>query len=190
MRLIAVLTALAALWVVAAVAAEIPKELEKDDASYVPSPSNDRERKEMQCSACVTTALELIGALRKVRKEFKYEPFKLKEYHLLAAAGDLCQAKSLHMGLLRDGPSKRVTTNFANDAQPGIMGKYAVVKGSWITHLWQQTCFESIDRWEDDLKVVYDDDGRTFHFCPQCASVGQKGRLSEAQLIDEQKAEL
>jgi hypothetical protein len=169
---------------------EIPKELGAEDASYVPSPKNPREKTEMICSACLTASLEVLAALRKLRKEFLREPDKLKEYHFLSAVGDICTEKSLHMGLLRDGPSKKVTTIYANDADPKLRGKYAIVKGAWVTHLWQQECFVTIDRLEDDLRVIYDDDGKTFHFCPMCASAGQKGRLHEATLTDEQKSDL
>ena len=187
---VVLLTLFAMGFALAAPSDTMPKELEEGDASYVPSPKNDRERLEMQCSACLTTALEVVAAMRKIRKEFNREPHKLKEYHLLDAVSEICDNNALHMGLLRDGPSRKVTTVYANDANKNIVGKYAVVKGAWVTHLWQQACYANIDRFEDQLKMIYDDDGRTYHFCPQCASAGQKGRLHEAQLVDEQKADL
>ena len=181
MRLIAtILLAVAVGLVAAAPADEIPRELGKADASHIPNPREEPERSELLCSACLSTGLELLKALRKVRKEFERQPDKLKEYHLLAAAGDVCEKATLNMGLARDEASRRVTTTFANEA--AVRGKSAVVKGGWVTHMWKSECFDTIDRLEDDLRKIYNDDGKTYEFCPACSKIGKQGTLGSDEL--------
>jgi hypothetical protein len=157
---------------------ELPREMKADDASHIPSLENPQDEKELECSACLSAGLELLGSLRNLRKEFQYEPHKLKEYHLLSAAEDLCDDKVLEMGLLQ-GADKRVSTTYGNELAPSVKGRYQVIKGGWVTHHWRRVCHETMDRIEDDLMSVYKSGGANYRFCPMCTSIGKQATLAD-----------
>ena len=160
------------------------REMKEGDVSHVPDRDNPVERAEMECTACLSTSREILAALRKVGREFKHEPSKLREYHLLTAVSNLCDDTTLHMGLIRQADG-RVSTMFANENTKGLRQKFAIIKGAWVSGLWRQVCFDTVDRLEDDLFKIYKDDGRTYEFCPQLCKGSPQSATNLQKFHDE-----
>lgn len=172
-------------WVVVeGVAPRLPRKLQDEDASRIPSLDDEQDFNEMQCSACQTTIVELLAAFKNVKKEFALQPEKLREFHLLAATSDVCDNAKLHMGLLRSEADKRITTDFGNELHRSVSEKHSVVKGGWITSFWMQECHSTLDQIEDDLTAVYNNDGRGIELCPICARVGKPSAIPAPKTSD------
>lgn len=175
--------------------ANIPRPLEDGDVTGVPDPNNEKDAASLKCHVCHGVNQQLHKAFTKVRKEFDRQPKKLREYHLLAAAGDVCEASKLHMGLMRHTSTKMVGPEFVHENDPH-QDSSGVVKGSWVTSMWTQGCFEVIDRVEDDLRKIYD--GKEYYLCPECEGIAgttinaptAPAAEKEAAAAEEKKAEL
>ena len=140
----------------------VPRGLTKDDAAKVPDPNNAKDKFRLECSACITAASEVGKRLEKVHKEFKYEPEKVKEYHIMAAVDELCEREVFHYGMFRDGIEKIVYPKFVDENDE--RWKSTTVKGGWATKLWQRVCHEMMERIEDDIPKAYR--GEKIQFCP------------------------
>ena len=133
----------------------------------MPSPENETEAIFLRCNACLSAVQVLLTRLAPVRTEFEKDPTKVKEYHLEGVVDNLCADEKEWYGLHHDTTRNVVGLEFLHNGENRDL---LILRGQWITPLWEAECNKLMDFVDDRLLLWLRNNqfGDSIEMCPYC----------------------